>query len=128
MILVDNSVVVEYQRSADPKLLHLFQTLSVGVCGLTRAEFLHGGRSPAERAFYMRILALFGSVSIPDALWGTVGDNLALLRSKGVTIPFADVAVATVAIANGYELWARDHHFPLVQSVLPALRLFVEPP
>lgn len=67
MILVDNSVVVDYQRSADPKLHHLFQTQPVGVCGITRAEFLHGARSPAERAFYMRILALFGVVPIPDA-------------------------------------------------------------
>jgi predicted nucleic acid-binding protein len=38
------------------------------------------------------------------------------------------VAIATVAIANGIELWARDRHFPLIQSILPALRLFQEPP
>jgi predicted nucleic acid-binding protein len=45
-----------------------------------------------------------------------------------VVVPFPDVVLATVAIANGIELWTRDKHFALIQGVLPALRLFQEPP
>jgi predicted nucleic acid-binding protein len=57
-----------------------------------------------------------------------VGDNLAALRAAGQRFPFADVVVATVAIANDIELWTRDYHFKLMHTTLPALRLFVEPP
>ena len=71
---------------------------------------------------------MFQLVSIPDALWDVVGDNLAALRSNGITVPFADVIIATVAIANDIELWTRDKQFQFIQSVLPQLRLFVEPP
>jgi predicted nucleic acid-binding protein len=53
---------------------------------------------------------------------------LAALQAADLTLPFPDVVIATVAIAHGVELWARDYHFPLMQTVLPALQLFVEPP
>src|SRR5436853_394603 len=54
--------------------------------------------------------------------------TLAAPRAGGVTIPFVDAVIATVAIVNDVELWTRDAHFTLVQSVLPALKLFAEPP
>ena len=43
-------------------------------------------------------------------------------------MPFPDAVIASVAIANGIELWTRDRHFTLVQQLLPALKLFPEPP
>jgi predicted nucleic acid-binding protein len=65
---------------------------------------------------------------IPDALWTDVGTNAAFLRHRGLTVPFADVVIATVAVNAGMELWTYDNHFPLVQAVLPQLQLFQEPP
>jgi predicted nucleic acid-binding protein len=56
-----------------------------------------------------------------------VGDNLALLQTRGLTIPFPDVMIATVGIAYGVEIWARDNHFSMMQTVLLGVRLFVEP-
>jgi predicted nucleic acid-binding protein len=67
-------------------------------------------------------------MTIPESLWDDVGDNLAALRAAGITVPFADAVIATVAIANGVELWTRDHQFTLMQTVLTSLRLFQEPP
>jgi predicted nucleic acid-binding protein len=67
-------------------------------------------------------------VPIPDSLWDDVGDNLAALRAAGVTVPFPDVVIATVAIANDIELWTHDNQFTMIQRVLPRLRLFQEPP
>jgi predicted nucleic acid-binding protein len=57
-----------------------------------------------------------------------IGDHLAVLRAGGVTIPFPDAVIASVAITNGMELWARDPHFSLAQRLLPSLNLFQEPP
>jgi predicted nucleic acid-binding protein len=42
--------------------------------------------------------------------------------TAGVTVPFSDAIIATVAIENGVELWTRDRQFTLIQSVLPALK------
>lgn len=128
MILVDTSVIIPFLRSADPKLDRLFRTLPVAICGITRAEVLNGVRSPADRAQTVTFLNGFAPVETPEPIWDTVGDNLNALRTNGVTIPFPDAVIATVAITNDIELWTRDAHFGLVQRVLPVLRLFVEPP
>lgn len=63
-----------------------------------------------------------------DSIWDTVGDNLQTLRASGVTVPFADIILATIAITNDDEFWTRDAHFALIQRALPARRLFHKPP
>jgi predicted nucleic acid-binding protein len=128
MILVDAAVLIAYQRTADPKLAGLFRSLPVAICGVTRAEILHGARNPSDRQQLLILLNAFQQVSIPDALWDAVGENLATLRAAGVTVPFPDVVLTTVALANGMELWTRDQHFTLIRGVLPSLKLFQEPP
>src|SRR5438067_9026070 len=100
MTLVDTSVVIDYLRTADPKLLGLFIAHDAAVCGVTRAEVLHGARSPADRARLVQALDGFRQVPIPDTLWDLVGDHLAALRRGGVTVPFGDALIATVAVAN----------------------------
>ena len=50
MILIDSCVIFDHTRGTDPKLAALFKTLQVGVCGVVRAEVLHGARNPANRA------------------------------------------------------------------------------
>ncbi len=128
MILVDTTVVIDYTRGKDLKLQALLLALHVAVCGLTRTEVLQGSRGPADRQKLLTALAAFQFLTIPDPLWDTAGDNLAALRSKGITVPLPDAVVATLAIANDIEVWARDPHFPMIQKVLPALKLFQEPP
>jgi predicted nucleic acid-binding protein len=70
----------------------------------------------------------FITCPFPDSLWDTVGDNLAALRLNRFTCPFPDVAIATLGIHEDVEVWARDRHFTDMQHVLPALKLFQEPP
>jgi predicted nucleic acid-binding protein len=128
MILVDTSVIIFCMRTGDAKVDKLLRTSPVAVCGITHAELLHGVRTPAERKKLFTFLAGIAHVMIPDTIWETVGDNLCILRSKGVTIPFPDAVIATVAILNDIELWTRDTHFGLVKSAIPKLKLFIEPP
>jgi predicted nucleic acid-binding protein len=128
MILLDSCVVIEYTRGKDVKLQVLFGTLPLAVCGIARAEVLAGSRSAADRGKLLAILDNVVQVSIPEPVWDAVGDNLAALRAGGVTVPFPDVVLATVAIGNGMEFWTRDGQFGHVQRILPALKLFHEPP
>jgi predicted nucleic acid-binding protein len=128
MILVDTNVVIDAIRTQDPKLIGLFQAHAAAVCGVTRAEVLHGARTPAERQRFVAMLGILGLLPMPDALWDVVGDHLAALRAGGIVVPFQDVVIATVAIAYDIELWTRDQQFAHIQRILPALRLFQEPP
>jgi predicted nucleic acid-binding protein len=126
--LLDTSVVIDYLRTGDPRLLALFTAHDAAVCGITRAEVLNGARDPSHRHRLVAALNTFRQVPIPDPVWDTVGDHLAALRGAGVTVPFADVIIGTLAIVGGVELWTRDAQFQLIQGVLPQLRLFQEPP
>jgi len=129
MILVDTNIVIAAIRSADPsKLIDLLQLHGGAVCGVVRAELLHGARSPAERQKAMAMLGTLGTVLTPEAIWDDVGDNLSALRGQGVTVPFPDAVIATLAISNGIALWTRDGHFAIIQRALPSLKLFQEPP
>lgn len=127
MILVDTSVVIDYVRTADQRLLWLFVNHNA-ICGVTRAELLQGVRNAQDRARTLVALNGFQAVPTPEAVWDLVGDHALILRRGGVTMPFADVIIATGAITHDLELWTRDGHFRLAQPLLPALRLFTEPP
>src|SRR5262245_7643375 len=120
MILVDANVVIGYLKKPDPKILGLFQAHQAAICGITRAEVLHGARNPADRQRLLKLLNVFAQVAIPDSIWDTVGDTLAALRAAGVTVPFPDAVLACVAITCGVELWTRDQYFTLMQAVLPS--------
>jgi predicted nucleic acid-binding protein len=128
MILVDTSVVIDWLRGKDAKLQVLIPSLPVAVCGVTLAELLHGSRDLLHRQKLLADVAAFQLLAIPEALWMAVGDHLAAMRRKGITVPFADAVIATVGIENDIEVWARDPHFPTMHTVLPALKLFGEPP
>jgi len=128
MILVDASVLINFLRTKDAKIDGLLRSLPVAVCGVTRAEVFAGARDPKERQKLVTFLKPFQHIPIADSVWDQVGDNLAALRAAGLTVPFADAIIATLGIALDVEIWARDRHFKDMQQVLPALKLFQEPP
>jgi predicted nucleic acid-binding protein len=128
VILVDTSVVIDYAQGKDAKLVALLPTLSVAVCGVVRAELLCGARDPRHRTTLAALLAPFQLLPTPEATWDTVGDNFATLRWQGITVPFPDIVIGTLAIENDIELWTRDPHFAMIQRVLAKLKLYQEPP
>lgn len=128
MTLADTSVLIDALRGVDPGLKNLFGAAQVAICGVTRAEVLHGARSSAEFAQLEAALAAIPDVPFPERFWDAAGANLYALRRAGVSVPFPGVLIATVALENGIELWTRDNQFELIRNVLPALKLFQEPP
>jgi predicted nucleic acid-binding protein len=126
MILLDSSVVIDLFRLQDDRMLDAILEHDAAICGVTRSEVLFGARDAGHREKLIAALELFKSVQLPETIWDHVGDNLATLRVNGVSVPFADAIIATVAMLHGIELWARDQHFLLIGQVIPALRLFRE--
>ena len=86
---------------------------------------LHGARGPEHVRRLLTALDLFQRVPIPEDIWDDVGQNLAKLRAAGVSVPLADVIIATAAIRAGIAVWTRDSHFTRMASVLSELTLFV---
>jgi predicted nucleic acid-binding protein len=128
MILVDTSVLIDFLRTKDPKLDGLFRSLPVAICGVTRAEILAGSRGGKDRQRLLLFLNRFQQVRSPESCWDLVGDNLAALNARGISVPFPDAVIATLGIENDIEVWARDPHFPTMQKILGRLKLFQEPP
>jgi predicted nucleic acid-binding protein len=98
-----------------------------GICGVTRAEVLHGARGETDMAELLTALDELPQVSVGPNVWDQLGRNLCSLRSRGLAVSFPDALIATVAAAEGMELWTYDAHFDLICSALPALRLFDGP-
>jgi predicted nucleic acid-binding protein len=82
----------------------------------------------ADRQRLTVFLAPFHTTPTPESIWDAVGGNLAVLGAHALTVPLTDMLIATLAIENDLELWQRDRHFTDIRGVLPALRLFQEPP
>jgi predicted nucleic acid-binding protein len=128
MILTDTSVVIVYERAPSPRLRRIVADNDAAVCGITVAELFAGVRNPRTEARVQAVLTDFRTLAIPDTLWEQVGRNQSALLVRGVTVPLTDTILAALALSLGVELWAYDTHFNLIQSVIPVLRLFVEPP
>lgn len=126
MILLDTSLLVEYFRSKDDEFLRKMGDLDSAICGITRAEILCGSRGDKQRSLLIDALDVFHQISIPESLWDDIGDTLAVLRQSGITVPFTDVFIATVAVASGLQIWTRDKQFVLIQKLVPQLQLFDE--
>ena len=97
MILVDAGALIEFLRTKDAKLNSLFRSVPVAVCGVTRAEVLAGARGDKDRQRLLTFLGAFQQASIPDSIWDVVGENLSSLLAGGITVPFPDAVLATIA-------------------------------
>jgi predicted nucleic acid-binding protein len=128
MILLDSTVVIGYLRVPTSRLRTLFQRLKPAISGVTRAEVLHGARDSAHLGVLTTAVDQFAQHPTPADIWDDLGTNMCSLRLRGITVPFPDALIATLAIRADMELWTYDNHFRVIQSVLPLLRLFSEPP
>lgn len=127
MILIDTSVLVTYLRAPSLAVREVLASVDCVICGVTRAEILHGARTPEDAKNLSQAMDAFAHVPIHSDTWDHVGHHLAALRAAGLPMPFQDVLLAAVAIDHGAALWSYDAHFKTMQSVLTKLNLFEGP-
>ena len=124
MILADTNIIIDFWRNPDEKSAHVFRTEDVAICGVVKAELLHGARSTEDYQRIVLALADFPCVEMRETDWGSLGSYLYRLRTHGVTVPFQDAIIATLAISNKASVWTNDKHFTSMKSVLPELQIY----
>lgn len=124
MILADTNIFIDFWNNPTEDLKNVFIKEDVVICGVVRAELLHGAVSAKDFANITTMLEAFDefNLEIPD--WQILGDNLYNLRKKGISIPFSDAIIATIALKHSIPIWTGDKHFLLIQSVLTGLNIY----
>jgi predicted nucleic acid-binding protein len=69
MILLDTSVVIDLLRSNDADLLNAVIANDAAICGVTRAEVLHGARDANHRQKLIAALDLFQQLPVTETTW-----------------------------------------------------------
>lgn len=123
MILVDTSVIIDFWKNPSVEAKNIFLTEGVAICGIVKAELIHGAKSEKDIEAINKALNGFHYVTIDDAVWNDLGNLLFQLRNKGITVPFQDALMVTVARNGGLTIWTKDNHFKLIQEVFPDLKL-----
>jgi hypothetical protein len=67
---------------------------------------LTGARTPKERIAVVKLIDRFRNQPTPEAVWDEAGDHNAILKSKGLNVPFPDLLLATSA---SIRTWKSGH-------------------
>jgi predicted nucleic acid-binding protein len=122
MVLVDSSVWIEAARrdgdlECKVALQALLEVYEATLSSPVRLEVL-GGAGPAERQRLEQYFAALPSCSIEEADWEAAVRNSWKLRDAGLTIPYNDILVATLALRQRCRVYAKDAHFEAMSRVL----------
>lgn len=124
MILADTNIFIDFWNNPTKELTEIFAKEDIVICGVIRAELLHGAGSNKDYANITDMLEAFDEKSFMPGDRQTLGSNLYKLRKNGLTVPFSDAIIATIAIKNRISVWTGDKHFALMQNILDDLKLY----
>ena len=124
MVIVDSNIIINFWRHPDEETTKIFSTENIAICGVDKAELMHGARSLEDCRRILSALSDFPCLNMEPPDWTILGQNLYLLRYRGITLPFQDAIIATTAISHNASVWTTDKHFPLIKTIIPELLLF----
>ena len=94
----------------------------VHTCGVVKYELVQGLRDKDEERVLLEALQAVIHLEMTETLWLAAGRLSAALRKKGVTLPFSDILIASVALKHDLTVLTVDRHFDQV----PGLRAIAE--
>ena len=89
MILVDTNIIINFWKNPSEKFADLFTNEDIVVCGIVKAELLHGARSEKDFKRIIEALSEFPYLEIGNDLWEFLGNVLFRLRKKWPYSPFS---------------------------------------
>lgn len=123
MVLVDTNIIIDYWKTPDNKMTDVFEKEDIAICGVVEAELIHGAISENEIGKILNAVSCFENLPFSGD-WIRLGRMLNKLRKSGLTVPFTDAIIAQTAIEYDVSLLTNDHHFMLINSVIPELQLY----
>ncbi len=122
LVIVDTSAWIEaHRRDGSPAVKlavrGLLDEFEAALCGPVEMEYL-GGARPEERERLQAWCNVLPYVRNDQKLWRKTAANFSLLKKNGVTAPWNDVLIATIALENGCRVYAADKHFTAMAPLL----------
>ncbi len=127
MVLVDSSAWIEGLRrkgNLDVKLAleGLLDAFEAQICSPVRLEVLGGAGAP-ERTRLGRYFSVLPQRDCDRADWERAVALAWRLRDRGTSVPWMDVLIAAIALADDVRVYAVDQHFAAIAQVT-GLRLY----
>ncbi len=115
MVLVDSSVWIElFRRDGDLRtnlaMENLLEEMKATYCGVIKLEVL-GGAQGKERIVISNLFSLVPYLVQKESLWEKAANFQWAARARGLTIPWSDALIATLAQLHQMRVFARDRHF-----------------
>ena len=124
MILADSNILIDYYRDRNSKLAKKIDSMSLAICGIIKAEILHGAKNSEETDNLLASFSTFDLLHIDEYDYEGAGFILQTLRENGLSVPFTDVMIAFCAMKYDAQLWTNDGHFRLIQGLYPELSFY----
>lgn len=123
MIIVDTSVVIDVFRQRNLSFVARFQAVDAAICGVVRAEVLHGARTQGEWDRYVSILDELPQILVAEEIWPVVGRTLRTMSRAGHPLGFADAIIASLGIYYGIPVSTNDSAMKRIASFIPEFTL-----
>jgi predicted nucleic acid-binding protein len=121
-ILIDTSAWVEYFKGNPlvAAMVHDREAHTVYITGPVITELIQGLKTETEKEVLAISLESLPRLKITDQDWFDAGVFGAQLRSKGITVPLANLIIYTVTRNNNCSICSLDKHFITINTALGA--------
>ena len=129
ILLADTNVVIDFLKAVrendkNSPYIAIFKSQEIVLCGAVRAELLHGAYSDKNQKELQQFVSCYPSADLIGADWNVMGSQLYAYRKQGMTVPFTDATIASIALKYGMGVWTNDKHFDMMKSVIPELAVY----
>ncbi len=122
-VVVDTSVWVDFFRGRNEpvriELRRLIKSNRAILVGMVMAEILQGIKSTTERENVESHFGALPYLEVSQTTWRSAAETAETLRSHGISLPFSDVLIATLAMEHELPVYSTDPHF----TQIPHLKL-----
>jgi len=125
VVIVDTSVWIPYFQKPDSEERRILDRLldqdQAAVVGVVLTELVQGCRTKLQADSIKETLLALPYFETSQAIWLRAGELSFQLRRRGITLPFTDLVVASLALEHHCEVYTHDSDFHKV----PDLRRFI---
>ncbi|HEY5523559.1 MAG TPA: PIN domain-containing protein [Desulfuromonadaceae bacterium] len=121
-ILPDTCAWIDFFRGRQTPLAEALgdslMRVEVVTCGVVLYELLQGIKNQSEEVLVQNAFQALSHLEMTRELWISAGRLSAELRGSGLTLPFSDIVIATIALDSGSAILTIDRHFEAVPGLV----------